>query len=134
MEYLLVHRGGRGQSFVYELLWGGEGADSTPFVMGLINIDKLRESETTIESLTPSKPSLTPSDVEFDPSLTPHCPPFDPPLLTEVSEGKSCDQNNSDDKLSKTSKKRTSGHAPKSESYTNQRSHTVVLNASARGE
>ena len=25
MEYVLVHRGGRGQSFVYELLWDGEG-------------------------------------------------------------------------------------------------------------
>ena len=27
LEYLLVHRGGRGQSFVYELLYGGEGQD-----------------------------------------------------------------------------------------------------------
>ena len=25
MEYVLVHRGGRGQSFVYELLYNGEG-------------------------------------------------------------------------------------------------------------
>ena len=27
LEYLLVHRGRRGQSFVYELLWDGQGAD-----------------------------------------------------------------------------------------------------------
>ncbi len=41
MEYLLVHRGGRGQSFVYELLYSGEGRDGSPFVLGLINADRL---------------------------------------------------------------------------------------------
>jgi len=42
MEYLLIHRGGRGQSFVYELLYDGEGKNGTPFVLGLINVDKLQ--------------------------------------------------------------------------------------------
>jgi len=42
MEYLLVHRGGRGQSFVYELLYDGEGDNGTPFLMGLIDVDQLR--------------------------------------------------------------------------------------------
>ncbi len=41
LEYLLVHRGGRGQSFVYELLYQGEGQDGTPFVTGLIDPDTL---------------------------------------------------------------------------------------------
>jgi hypothetical protein len=41
MEYLLVHRGGRGQSFAYELLYQGEGEEGAPFVMGLIDIEKL---------------------------------------------------------------------------------------------
>lgn len=37
MEYLLVHRGGRGQSFVYELLYDGNGKSGEAFLMGLIN-------------------------------------------------------------------------------------------------
>ena len=34
MEYLLTHRGGRGQSFEYELLYGGEGETGDSFLMG----------------------------------------------------------------------------------------------------
>jgi DNA primase len=37
LEYVLVHRGGRGQSFEYELLYSGEGDDGKPFVMGLMD-------------------------------------------------------------------------------------------------
>ena len=36
LEYVLVHRGGRGQSFVYELLYAGEGKDGRPFLPGLL--------------------------------------------------------------------------------------------------
>jgi len=39
LEYVLVHRGGRGQSFVYELLYRGEGDDGQPFLLGLRNLD-----------------------------------------------------------------------------------------------
>ncbi len=45
MEYLLVHRGGRGQSYVYELLYQGEGKQGEPFLMGLIDVEKLRYDE-----------------------------------------------------------------------------------------
>jgi DNA primase len=38
LEYVLVHRGGRGQSFEYELLYDGEGGDGKPFVMGLMDV------------------------------------------------------------------------------------------------
>jgi DNA primase catalytic core len=41
LEYVLVHRGGRGQSFVYELLYHGEGQDGRPFLIRLINPDDL---------------------------------------------------------------------------------------------
>lgn len=41
MEYLLVHRGGRGQSFAYELLYRGEGESGSPFVMGLLDVARL---------------------------------------------------------------------------------------------
>ena len=47
MEYLLVHRGERGQSYVYELLYEGQGADGKPFLMGLIDVDKLRAATLT---------------------------------------------------------------------------------------
>ena len=42
MEYVLVHRGGRGQSFVYELLYNGEGHQNETFLMGLIDTSKLK--------------------------------------------------------------------------------------------
>ena len=42
LEYLLLHRGGRGQSFVYELLYDGQGKDGKPFAMGLLDVESLR--------------------------------------------------------------------------------------------
>ncbi len=42
MEYLLVHRSRRGQGYVYEMLYAGEGGDGGRFVMGLIDVEKLR--------------------------------------------------------------------------------------------
>jgi hypothetical protein len=44
-EYVLVHHGSRGQSFVYELLYNGEGKEGKPFIMGLIDVDKLRNKK-----------------------------------------------------------------------------------------
>jgi DNA primase len=41
LEYLLVHRGGRGQSFVYELVFERQGDGSKPLLPGLIEIEKL---------------------------------------------------------------------------------------------
>jgi hypothetical protein len=37
MEYLLVHRGGRGQKIVYELLYQGEGVSGERFMQGLLD-------------------------------------------------------------------------------------------------
>jgi hypothetical protein len=42
LEYVLVHRGGRGQSFVYELVYDGAGRDGKPFLMGLIDVVALK--------------------------------------------------------------------------------------------
>jgi hypothetical protein len=44
LEYVLVHRGGRGQGFVYELLYDGQGHEGEPFVMGLVDVETLRAS------------------------------------------------------------------------------------------
>jgi DNA primase catalytic core len=42
LEYLLVHRGGRGQSFEYELVFDGETAGDARHASGLIDVDALR--------------------------------------------------------------------------------------------
>ncbi len=41
MEYVLIHRGGRGQSFVYELLYQGEGEGGESFLLGLADMESL---------------------------------------------------------------------------------------------
>jgi len=41
LEYLLAHRGGRGQSFVYELAFAIEGDGCKPVMAGLIDVEKL---------------------------------------------------------------------------------------------
>ena len=41
LEYLLAHRGGRGQSFVYELLCDVKDGGSKPVLAGLIDVAKL---------------------------------------------------------------------------------------------
>jgi hypothetical protein len=41
LEYLLVHRGGRGQSFEYELLFDGAAHTDAPHASGLIDIETL---------------------------------------------------------------------------------------------
>jgi DNA primase catalytic core len=41
LEYLLAHRGGRGQSFVYELAFAVEGDGCKPVMPGLIDVEKL---------------------------------------------------------------------------------------------
>ena len=40
-QYLLIHRGGRGQSFVYELVYRGEGEGGRAFFMGLADVAQL---------------------------------------------------------------------------------------------
>lgn len=50
LEYLFVHRGARGSSFVYELVYDGSGQDGKPFVAGLIDVERLR-AVTTMTNL-----------------------------------------------------------------------------------
>jgi DNA primase catalytic core len=58
LEYVLVHRGGRGQSFVYELLWDGQGKDGRPFLVGLLDPAALRyNSEIAGKNGRPAAPS-----------------------------------------------------------------------------
>ncbi|OGB22624.1 MAG: DNA primase [Burkholderiales bacterium RIFCSPLOWO2_02_FULL_57_36] len=50
LEYVLVHRGTRGQSFAYELLYDGQGTGGAPFVAGLIDVEALKTTSTTPSS------------------------------------------------------------------------------------
>jgi len=54
LEYVLIHRGTRGYSFTYELLYQGEGPDGKPFLQGLIDVDKLK-SDTDREHSEPDR-------------------------------------------------------------------------------
>jgi len=45
LEYVLVHRGGPGQRFVYELLWDGQGKEGEPFLAGLLDVGTLESHE-----------------------------------------------------------------------------------------
>jgi hypothetical protein len=42
LEYVLIHRGSRGQQFIYELVYNGEGRDGASFLRGLIDVASLR--------------------------------------------------------------------------------------------
>jgi len=53
MEYLLAHRGGRGQSFEYELLYQNEGQQGEAFLMGLLDVEQLKQQQKT-NSMTPA--------------------------------------------------------------------------------
>jgi DNA primase catalytic core len=50
MDYVLVHRGTRGQSFEYELLYDGQGEHGGTFVPGLIAPETLQTKTTTATS------------------------------------------------------------------------------------
>jgi hypothetical protein len=73
LEYVLVHRGGRGQSFVYELLWDGGGVDGRPHLAGLVDIETLTEGP---------DPAATTGDFEgrngdFEGPSSPHGAPIE---------------------------------------------------------
>lgn len=46
MEYIYASNGKRGKEYTYELLYSGGGEDGRPFLVGLIDIEQLREKAT----------------------------------------------------------------------------------------
>lgn len=50
LEYLLTHRGQRGQSYVYELLHDAPAGSNLPHLAGLIDVDALKATPTTQSS------------------------------------------------------------------------------------
>lgn len=58
LEYVVVHRGGRGQTFVYELVYDGGGEDGRPFLPKLIDVEALA-SHGQRPNLSGSEPHLS---------------------------------------------------------------------------
>lgn len=52
LEHVLIHKGSRGHSFVYELLYAGEGQEGKPYVLGLLDTSRLRQQEGQSASTT----------------------------------------------------------------------------------
>jgi DNA primase catalytic core len=73
MEHVLVHRGARGQSFVYELLYDGQGRDGSAFLVGLLDPERLPEA-------TPQRydGDFEGSNAEFEGPSSPHRAPIEP--------------------------------------------------------
>jgi hypothetical protein len=69
LEYLLVHRGGRGNTIVYELLYQGEAKGRQSFMIGLLDADQLPRYDARLDPLKR----------ELDPPRTPQRPHVDPP-------------------------------------------------------
>lgn len=69
-EVVLVHRGGRGQSFVYELLWEDGSANERPFLGALIDTERLRQGAYDA-NLTASDVGVTDSEGDMTGSKRP---------------------------------------------------------------
>jgi hypothetical protein len=76
LEYVVVHRGTRGQSFVYELVYDGQGQDGQPFLTGLIDPDALEDPGTYDEKFVGSDPEFVGQKDEFVGSSSPHRRPI----------------------------------------------------------
>jgi DNA primase len=64
LEYLLVHRGMRGQSFVYELLFDGPAASEAPHLSGLIDVTTMASSRgSTLKFAGPTRGDRGPDAV-----------------------------------------------------------------------
>jgi len=96
LEYLLVHRGRRGQSFEYELLYDGEGTDGAPQLPGLINVESLHPEATTPSSRGSDTGLAVPSRGRGGPiaggSRTAFTAESPAPISPEANSPKLCDE------------------------------------------
>ncbi|MEW8029209.1 MAG: toprim domain-containing protein [Candidatus Thiodiazotropha sp.] len=68
LEYVLVHSGSRGKSIVYELLYQGEGEAGESFLMGLLDVKKLRYDDQKEPLKLDKEPPSCPQSVPKKPS------------------------------------------------------------------
>ncbi len=75
LEYLIVHQGGRGRQFVYELAYDDNCREGEPFMPRLINVSKLKKREYDANP-SPQIENLSPTG---RPQVAPKSPPCRPP-------------------------------------------------------
>lgn len=61
-EYVIQHRGGRGQSFEYELVYNGEGQQGEPFLAGLLDVEALAPAPATTGTCPPAEATCPPQE------------------------------------------------------------------------
>jgi hypothetical protein len=88
LEYVLVHRGTRGQSFVYELLYDGEGKDGTPFLQGLFEVQPAAGGCGYDEKNEHGEGQFELQKGKFEPSLSPQRAPIEGGSSMAVLPGK----------------------------------------------
>jgi len=82
MEYVLSHRGRRGQCFVYELLYDGQGQDGKPFLIGLLDAESLRTASGPAQKFEGSGGKFEGVNPKFEGSLSGQSAPIVPPTST----------------------------------------------------
>ncbi|MFC1750742.1 CHC2 zinc finger domain-containing protein [Pseudomonadota bacterium] len=85
LEYVLVHRGSRGQSFVYELLYDGDLNDNK-HLMGLIDVETLRYDEKKKPLKTNKEPSSSPQVAAKVPPSSPSQKALNPSATNDLEE------------------------------------------------
>jgi DNA primase catalytic core len=93
MEYLLVHRGGRGHSIEYELLYTGDIDTDKAQMMGLLDVEQLREQRYD-EQKSGQKPQKTaPSQGQVRPKSDPEKSLQATPAMVYSESSQSCHKN-----------------------------------------
>jgi DNA primase len=84
LEYLLVHRGMRGQSFVYELLFDGPDQTEAPHLSGLIDVPTMARSRGSEPSVAGSTPGDSGPNAGVSRSIEPSEKPVNPALPDDL--------------------------------------------------
>jgi len=130
LEYVLVHHGGRGQSFVYELLYDGKGSDGKAFMMRLLDVSELDHDRCNYDGKNEhQKADPEHSKPSGEHPTSPQRASNEPPTRAAQSEGSSCKDDDLADIEPKVAQNALKGHAKTPQSY----AHVPVVAAAPRG-
>ncbi|MDQ3092367.1 MAG: DNA primase [Actinomycetota bacterium] len=87
LEYVLVHRGARGRSFDYELVYDGKGQDGQPFIPGLIDAETLAQHRYDAE-FEGGGTEFEPRREGFEPPVSPVRGPVEPGVSSASGDEK----------------------------------------------
>lgn len=93
MEYLLVHRGGRGHSIEYELLYTGDIETDKAQMMGLLDVEQLRKQRYDEEKSGLKLQKAAPSQGQVRPKSDPEKSLQATPAVVNSESSQSCHKN-----------------------------------------